>query len=234
MGCFLLDTGDGLALIDCAMPQTLYQVLENIRALGFRPADIRTLFISHGHYDHAGAAEAVKQLTHCETWMGEEDMCFIGNPTLKLATDETAPDFTVDRHYHDDEPIRMGRFTIRTVHTPGHTPGARSFFFHDTADGRDVLCGMHGGFGFGTMKDEFLLKAGLPLSLKQDFVDIMKVLRDIPVTLTIGSHPAHAKMLQKLEGATPGINPFVSDTFWREMIDERLAAFLQEHPEVRA
>ena len=50
----LIDTGDGLILIDTAYPQTVYLLLESIRRLGFGPADIRYLLNCHAHYDHCG------------------------------------------------------------------------------------------------------------------------------------------------------------------------------------
>ena len=63
VGSYLLDSGEGLILIDCAMPQTLYLLLDGIRSLGYDPHDIRLLLISHAHYDHAGAAEALRRYT---------------------------------------------------------------------------------------------------------------------------------------------------------------------------
>ena len=39
----LIDTGDGLILLDTSFPQTVYLLLESIRRLGFYPADIHTI-----------------------------------------------------------------------------------------------------------------------------------------------------------------------------------------------
>ena len=41
----LIDTGDGLILLETTFPQTVYFLLESIRRLGFDPHDIHT--ISH-------------------------------------------------------------------------------------------------------------------------------------------------------------------------------------------
>ena len=40
----LIDTGDGLILLDPGYQQSLYLVLDNIRRLGFDPRDIKKLF----------------------------------------------------------------------------------------------------------------------------------------------------------------------------------------------
>ena len=78
VGSYLLDSGDGLILIDCGMPQTVYQIFESIRKLGFDPRDIRLILVSHAHYDHAGGAEAIRQYTGAELYLGKEDLPFIG------------------------------------------------------------------------------------------------------------------------------------------------------------
>ncbi len=48
----LIDTGDGLILLDAGYPHSLNLVFEGIRTLGFDPHDIRIVLLSHGHYDH--------------------------------------------------------------------------------------------------------------------------------------------------------------------------------------
>ena len=59
----LIDTGDGLILLDTAFPQTVYLLLESVRRLGFRPDDLRWIVHCHGHYDHFGGTRALGELT---------------------------------------------------------------------------------------------------------------------------------------------------------------------------
>ena len=51
----MIDTGDGLILIDTGYFETLYQVIENIYALGFDPHDVKYIIHTHGHIDTAAA-----------------------------------------------------------------------------------------------------------------------------------------------------------------------------------
>ncbi len=227
VGTYLLDSGEGLILIDCGMPQTVYQIFEAVRKLGFDPHDIRLLLISHGHYDHAGGAEAIRRYTGAKLRLGKEDVPFIGHPNLLLSDVIHCPDFQVDEVY-GDEPVRFGRFEINAIHTPGHTPGARSFFFEDEVDGKKELCGMHGGIGFATMKREFLTKNGLPFSLRRKFHDGLIRLLDIPVTVALGSHPSHLHLLERYAARVPGKNAFVDATLWPEFIRSKISAFEQE------
>jgi metallo-beta-lactamase class B len=232
VGSYLLDSGKGLILIDCAMPQTLYLLLDGIRSLGYDPHDIRLLLISHAHYDHAGAAEALRRYTGAQLWLGRDDVPFIGHPELLLADPCNCPDFQVDACYEPGQPICLGRFSIRAEHTPGHTPGAHSFFFEDTANGQTVLCGMHGGLGFNTMSDAFLDSVHLPHSLRQDFLQGLERLREYPVQLAIGSHPSVFHMLERWQEHTPGVNPFADDgSTWRAGMEDRIAAFRKQFPD---
>ena len=51
---YLIDTGDGLILIDTGYGHETQYLIENIERLGFRVEDIRIIIHSHGHYDHFG------------------------------------------------------------------------------------------------------------------------------------------------------------------------------------
>ena len=46
---YLLDTGRGLILIDTAMEQTVYLLVDSIHRLGFDPRDIKIILLSHYH-----------------------------------------------------------------------------------------------------------------------------------------------------------------------------------------
>jgi glyoxylase-like metal-dependent hydrolase (beta-lactamase superfamily II) len=59
VGCYLLETEDGLALNDCGPTSTLPALKDGLSALGFELGDLRHLLLSHIHLDHAGAAGAL-------------------------------------------------------------------------------------------------------------------------------------------------------------------------------
>jgi glyoxylase-like metal-dependent hydrolase (beta-lactamase superfamily II) len=56
VGCYLLDTEDGLALFDCGPTTTIPALESGLEEHGVQLADIRHLLLSHIHLDHAGAA----------------------------------------------------------------------------------------------------------------------------------------------------------------------------------
>lgn len=60
--CHIIDSGEGLIMIDPGLPETFYLTLESLWELGYRPDDIKIILHTHGHYDHAGATRMLLDL----------------------------------------------------------------------------------------------------------------------------------------------------------------------------
>ena len=95
---YLIDTPEGLILIDCAYEENLYLLIDSIRGLGFDPKDIRHLLISHGHCDHCGAARQLQEMSNCEIWINEKDAYFFTERRDLIAFEDRVPEFRID-HY---------------------------------------------------------------------------------------------------------------------------------------
>ena len=226
VGAYLIDTRDGLILIDATMQPQVYLLFESIRQLGFDPRDIRLLLISHGHYDHCGGARAVQEMTGAQLYMAREDETFIEeNPTMLFSENYPFGSFHVDRYFSDDQPVVLGDVSITTVHTPGHTPGTTSFFFETAGDdGTGYRCGLHGGIGVNTLTDEYLETHHIPLSVRNDFLNGLLKVRDVHVDITLGSHPGHVDMLDKVTRIDADDNPFVDAKVWPDLMESRIRA----------
>ena len=75
------------------------------------------------------------------------------------------PDVLID----DGDTIELGNTKIKAVATPGHTPGAMSYFF-DVTDGKRIFrAGLHGGMGINTLSKDFLDRYSLPYALRDNF-----------------------------------------------------------------
>ncbi len=59
---YVLETSDGLVVIETGPANALERLLEGIQQLGLNPADIRHVAVTHIHLDHAGAAGALLRL----------------------------------------------------------------------------------------------------------------------------------------------------------------------------
>ncbi len=96
-------TGDAV-LLDAANEHEL--LLEVSRATG-----VRRVLTTHGHWDHIQAVEAVRD-AGIDVGISPADASML--PSY---------DFTIP----DDDVIEVGDLRLRTIHTPGHTPGSTCF-----------------------------------------------------------------------------------------------------------
>ena len=223
VGSFLVETSEGLALIDTAVMETLYLLLESIRKLGFDPSDIKKIFLTHAHMDHDGAARALKELTGAQIYLAREDDEWRKRPEADMSdTGFKIVPYDVDQFYHDDEPIVMGDVTIRTRLSAGHTPGTTSFFVEmKDENGKPVVWGMHGGVGVNTMNTEYLNKVNLPLSLQEAFFKGCEEMKAIHVDICTPSHPSHSDMLDRIPEDPMDYSPFVDEKKWPAFLEER-------------
>ena len=106
---------------------------------------------------------------------------------------------------------------MHAVATPGHTPGAMSYFF-DVSDGKDTYrAGLHGGMGINTLCKEFLDKYSLPYSLRDDFVKSMLRLNEEKVDIFLGNHMQHNNTEEKADEVKNGdVYAFVNPDEWNK------------------
>jgi metallo-beta-lactamase class B len=224
VSAYLVSTREGLILIDATMHNQVYLVFESVRKLGFNPKDIKLLLLSHAHYDHCGGVRPIIEYSGAKIYMGKEDELLLkARPDLLYTEGYAFGSFEPDEYYDDNSPIALGDMTIHTLHTPGHTPGTTSFFFEDKDEkGNIYRCGMHGGIGVNTLNDEYLEKSQLPISLRNDFLEGLLKLRDMKIDIALGSHPGQTYMLEKIGQISDTFNPFIDDTVWKKLMDERI------------
>lgn len=197
----IIDTGDGLILLDTGYQHSLYILINNIWSLGFSTYDIKYLIHTHGHIDHFGATRALVELTGAKTFLGRADKNYAnGKLDLSYAKElgmEFSETFEPDVLLDDGDIIELGDTRIKAVATPGHTQGAMSYFF-DVTDGDETFrAGLHGGMGINTLSKEFLDKYSLPYSLRDDFKRSMMRLNEEKVDIFLGNHMQHNKTVEK-------------------------------------
>lgn len=219
---YLLDTDVGLVLLDCAYEENLYLLIDSIRVLGFDPHDIRHLLISHGHFDHCGAAAQLQAMSNCEIWISEKDAYFFTERRDLIAFEERVLPFRIDHYYDYEKPIDFGNIVVRPVLCTGHTPGTTTFFLDFAHNGRQLVAAMHGGLGTNTLDRESLAENGWPLSFQQDYLRMLQEMKQAHVDVLIPSHAGHAKTHPFFEiaahddGSGEG---FINTDAWREMLE---------------
>jgi len=58
---YLVEEGGELLLVDSGWPDSWRRVVAAVEQLGRRPADLRSVLLTHGHGDHLGAAERLRR-----------------------------------------------------------------------------------------------------------------------------------------------------------------------------
>lgn len=191
VGSYLLNTDEGLILIDVAMQETAYLLFESIRKLGFDPSDIKKVLISHGHVDHCGAARLVQEYSGCDIYFPEGDAFFLNDRRDLILFEDRVPSFRVTEYYDYNRILNFGNIRIRPVHTPGHTPGCTSFMIWADCGEEMLLLGMHGGLGLNGLSLAELEENRLPASLQADYLHSLEEIKKEPVDIVLPSHASH-------------------------------------------
>lgn len=224
VGAYLIDGGSELAVIDTLVFECAYQLFENIRLLGFDPAKVTKILLTHCHVDHVGGVNPLKYMSGADIYMSKEDTAYMGTPAnLEMGDEFIMVPFSPDQFFSDEEPIRVGNVVVRTKLTPGHTPGTTSFFIEDeTESGEKLVCAVHGGVGVLTLKDSFLEKYHMDKSIRRRFIDDCDSMKEIHVDITLPSHPAHGEMMKHVDYENPDqYQAFINPSEWKEFLESR-------------
>ncbi len=93
-------------------------------------AKLTHILLTHGHYDHVGAVEALREKTGAQVWLDPRD----------AAGGRLFPFTTPDHAYTDGEEIAVDTdLVFRVLATPGHSPGSVCLLCGDALFSGDTL-----------------------------------------------------------------------------------------------
>ncbi|WP_406698501.1 MBL fold metallo-hydrolase [Singulisphaera sp. Ch08] len=147
VNAFILESPDGLAIIDTGIAGSAEKLLEAIKEIGREPADVRHLLLTHCHSDHAGSVAELKRRTGAKVTMHPLDaemvragkalrplkpapgllnalVCRFLVPSAPTEVEATE----VEHEVGDGEtlPIAGG---LQAIHVPGHCAGQLAFLW---------------------------------------------------------------------------------------------------------
>lgn len=202
--CHLIDTGEGLVLIDSGYANALYLVIRSIYELGFDPKNIKYIIHTHWHGDHTEATAALVDLSGAKTLIGRSDA-----ENVKRYFE---PDILID----DADTLSLGNTTISFMDTPGHTKGTVSLFFDTEDDGKTYRVGMFGGAGANTLAQGCFDYD----DCRADYRDSLHKLQKEQVDVFIGNHVWNNDTAVKGELLLKtGVNKFIDKDIWHEFLD---------------
>lgn len=202
----LIDTGDGLVLIDTGYEKTFYLVIDGIHRLGFDPKDVKYVINSHWHWDHTEGSAAMAALSGAKNIIGRYD--------AENAKKYFEPDIIVQ----DGDTLTLGNTTFTFLETPGHTHGTLSIFFDVKEGENSYRLGMFGGAGSNTLVPEAF---DYP-NCRADFFASVERLKKERVDVMLGNHTWNNDTLGKYEEMVrTGKNPFIDPTLWGRFLNYR-------------
>jgi metallo-beta-lactamase class B len=217
----LVATSQGHILLDTGTEKMASVVFPNIVKLGFKPADIKVMLISHAHYDHMETMETMRRLTGATVAALEAEV-----PALSsghdLSSNETwgHEPIQVGRVLKSGEDIVLGGSTVKVIWTPGHTPGAAAYFINTQEDGRayQIVYGGPPGPIAGNPKYD---------TRPEDAFSSYKALRAMNPDILISGHPQNL-FKGKLEALWANKRPSplaLAPGQWAKMVDDSEANY---------
>lgn len=118
LDCAVIDPGDEL--------NTIMDYIEELHL------KVRAVFLTHGHYDHTGAARGIHEETGAPVFINKKDVTDDEEPFRFRAF----PDL---RFYSDGDIIDVGSLSFRVMETPGHSEGSVTLKCEDALFTGDTL-----------------------------------------------------------------------------------------------
>lgn len=107
------------------------KLAEKIREDGYVPVAV---LLTHGHFDHVGAAETVAKEFGIQIYAHEAEESTLKQPDKNegwmIGVNES---YYADVYLQDDQELTLAGFVIKVLHTPGHTEGGCCYYFKEEA-----------------------------------------------------------------------------------------------------
>lgn len=146
-----VEANDGLVLFDTGPESTFENVTAELNKVGFAVEDVRHVFLSHIHFDHAGAAWRFAELgatiyVHPKGAPHLVDPARLIESATRIYGDEMGKlwgQFSPIaeqslRIVHDMDVVRVAPFEVKAVATPGHASHHHVYQWEDCLFGGDV------------------------------------------------------------------------------------------------
>lgn len=151
---FLIDDGHALTLIDTLFDADARLIVDQIRAIGRTPADLKHIVLTHAHRSHLGGLATLKRLSGATVYSHAWEADIIAGERAAQQVSWRPQDPLVTYHFQignnlniaKHKPCQVDRMVtdgdligpLLVIHTPGHTPGHLAFWMPTP---RILFCG---------------------------------------------------------------------------------------------
>lgn len=122
--CYILYHGKEALIIDPGGEPEL--IIEKLEKQTLQP---QAILLTHAHFDHIGAVEAIRNHYNIDVYLHELEKDWLRESKLNRSRLFTGHDIIAsDPDYLlKVGPLQIGSFELNVIHTPGHSPGSVSF-----------------------------------------------------------------------------------------------------------
>jgi glyoxylase-like metal-dependent hydrolase (beta-lactamase superfamily II) len=146
-----LETNDGLALFDTGPESTFDNIAAELERIGASASDVRHVFLSHIHFDHAGAAWRFAELG-ATAYVHPRGAPHLIDPAKVVASATRIFGDQMEKLWgriapvpqerlrilEDGEVVRVPPFDVRAIETPGHASHHHVYSWNDNLFGGDI------------------------------------------------------------------------------------------------
>ncbi len=143
--------GEGIALFDTGPESTFENVAQGLREMGAAPSEVRHVFLSHIHLDHAGAAWRFAEMG-AKIYVHPRGAAHLLDPSRLLESATRIFGDQMERLWgrlmpvpegqlqvlEDGASVRIGKVDVRALATPGHASHHHVYHWEDRVFGGDV------------------------------------------------------------------------------------------------
>lgn len=115
------ETGEAL-VVDPSLPEE--KLIEKLEC-----KSVKYILLTHGHYDHIGGVNFVKEKTGAKVVIHKEDEEMLCDPNKNYS--QNVEHIYADILVEDGTELVFGNTKITVLHTPGHTKGGVCYIFND-------------------------------------------------------------------------------------------------------
>ena len=125
--CYFAINDDTREVIIIDPGASAQQLAEKVKEHGLTPVAI---LLTHGHFDHAGAAAELSELLDVKVYAHEAEKETLETAGLNLSGwDWKADTYHADVYVKDEQELELAGFKVRALFTPGHTVGGCCYYF---------------------------------------------------------------------------------------------------------
>lgn len=233
LSAILITSPDGHILIDAALPNSAPIILDNIRTLGFDPADIKLILNSHAHFDHAGGIAAIQQVSLARVAASPASAAVLergssgpDDPQYGVLLDY--PAVGKAERFTPGDTLRVGAIQVASHATAGHTPGGTTWSWRSCdADGCVDVVYADSQTPVSADGFRFTDSSTYPTALA-DFEHGFQVLERLSCDILITTHPGASSLWERLADGPEGLIDAQACRQYAEAARQQLAQRVQK------